>query len=54
MSDIVHDRVAQALVQLRLQTAAATLPTHLRAAADRHFSALQFVDHLLADEIAAL
>lgn len=53
MSDLVNDRVIQALMQLRLQTAAETLPTHLRAAADRDFSPLEFVDHLLADELAA-
>jgi DNA replication protein DnaC len=53
MSDLVNDRVIQALMQLRLQTAAEMLPTHLRAAADRDFSPLEFVDHLLADELAA-
>ncbi len=53
MSNLVNDRVIQALIQLRLQTAAQTLPAHLRAAADRDFSPLEFVDHLLADELAA-
>lgn len=53
MSDLLNERVIQALVQLRLQTAAETLPNHLRAAADRDFSPLEFVDHLLADELAA-
>lgn len=53
MSDILNDRVVQALVQLRLQTAADALATHVRAATERDFSPLEFVDHLLADELAA-
>ncbi len=53
MSDVVTDRVTQALVQLRLQTAAGTLETHVRAAHERDFAPLQFLDHLLADELAA-
>ena len=53
MSDLVTDRVSQALLQLRLTTAAGALETHVQAAAQRDFSPLQFVDHLLADELAA-
>jgi len=53
MSDLVTQRITQPLLQLRLQTAAATLDNHVRVAAERDFSPLQFVDHVLADELAA-
>jgi len=53
MSDLVTQRITQSLLQLRLQTAAATLDTHVRVAAERDFSPLQFVDRVLADELAA-
>ena len=53
MSDVVTARVTQTLEQLRLHTAAGTLETHLRMAHERELSPLQFVDHLLAGELAA-
>lgn len=53
MSDVTTDRVCQALLQLRLHTAAGMLETHVRAATERDFSTIEFLDHLLADEIAA-
>jgi DNA replication protein DnaC len=53
MTDVLAERVTQALGQLRLHTAAGMLPEHLKAALERDFSPLQFVDHLLADEISA-
>lgn len=53
MSEVLNDRVVQTLVQLRLQTAADALATHVRNAAERDFTPLEFVDHLLADELAA-
>jgi DNA replication protein DnaC len=53
MSDPLTERVSQSLQQLRLSTAVSTLETHVQVAQQRDFSPLQFVDHLLADEIAA-
>lgn len=53
MSDSITERVTQSLHQLRLRTAADALDSHVRAAQERDFSPLQFVDHLLADELAA-
>jgi len=53
MSDLMTERVTQTLVQLRLHTAASALDAHVRSAQERDFSPLQFVDHLLADELAA-
>ncbi len=53
MSDPVAERVSQSLQQLRLTTAATMLQRHVQAAHERDFSPLQFVDHLLADELAA-
>lgn len=53
MSDSITERVHQSLQQLRLRTAADVLDTHVRTAQERDFSPLQFVDHLLADELAA-
>ena len=53
MIDPTTTRVSQALTQLRLQTAADSLATHIKAAEQRELSYLQFVDHLLADELAA-
>ncbi len=53
MSDPVAERVSQSLELLRLTTAASMLETHVLAAHERDFSPLQFVDHLLADELAA-
>ncbi len=53
MIDPTIERVSQSLQQLRLTTAASTLETHVQAAHQREFSPLQFVDHLLADELTA-
>ena len=53
MTDSTLDRVSQSLQLLRLRTAADTLGTHVRIAEERNFSPLQFVDHVLADELAA-
>jgi len=53
MSNVIADRVTQALLQLRLHTAASMLETHVRAAIERDFSTIDFLDHLLADELAA-
>jgi DNA replication protein DnaC len=53
MIDLTATRVAQALAQLRLQTAADSLDAHIKAAEQRELSYLEFVDHLLADELAA-
>jgi len=53
MSDLVTERVLQSLTHLRLQTAYATLETHIRAARERELSPMQFLDNLLGDEIAA-
>ena len=53
MSESITERVTQSLQQFRLQTAADALDTQVRAAQERDFSPLQFVDHLLADELAA-
>jgi len=53
MSKTLSEHVAQTLTQLRLTQAAQTLPTHLRNATERDFSPLEFIDHLLADEVAA-
>jgi DNA replication protein DnaC len=52
MKDATTARVSQALNQLKLETAAASLDAHIKEAEKRDFSYLQFVDHLLADEIA--
>ncbi len=52
MIDPTIERVSQSLNQLRLTTAASTLETQIREAHARDFSPLQFVDHLLADELA--
>jgi DNA replication protein DnaC len=52
VSDLVTERVLKALTDLRLNTAAAGLDGHLRAASERDFTSLQFLDHLLADEVA--
>ena len=53
MSQALTEQVTQTLTQLRLNQAAQNLPTHLRNAMEREFSPLEFVDHLLADEVAA-
>lgn len=53
MSDLITERVLQALTQLRLQTACATLETHVRTARERERSHVEFLDHLLGDELAA-
>ena len=53
MSQALTEHVTQTLMQLRLNQAAQNLPTHLRNATEREFSPLQFVDHLLGDEVAA-
>jgi DNA replication protein DnaC len=52
MSDL-HTRVTMALEMLRLRTAKENLARHLQAATERELSALQVVDALLADELAA-
>ncbi len=53
MNDLITERVLQSLTHLRLQTAYATLETHIRAARERELSPMQFLDNLLGDEIAA-
>ena len=53
MSDVLTEHVLQALMQLRLHTASATLETHVRTAQEREFTHVQFLDHLLGGELAA-
>jgi DNA replication protein DnaC len=53
MSNLTTERVLKALAHLRLNTAAANLDGHLRAASERDFTPLQVLDHLLSDEVAA-
>ncbi len=53
MSNLLQTRVGEALESLRLTTAQANLSHHLRQATERDLSALDVLDSLLADEIAA-
>lgn len=53
MSDLIMARVTQALNTLRLTTAAEVFERHLREARERELPAVQFLDMLLADELAA-
>jgi len=53
VSNLLQTRVSEALGSLRLTTAQASLPHHLRQAAERDLSALDVLDALLADEVAA-
>jgi DNA replication protein DnaC len=53
MSDLMTARVRDALETLRLQSAKENLDRYLREASQRELSALEFLDHLLADEITA-
>lgn len=53
MSDLIMERVTQALQALRLPTAAGALERHLRTAQERDLSPLQFLDTLLTDEATA-
>ncbi len=53
MSELLQSRVALALDAVHLPTAKANLVTHLRNVADRELTPLEFLDGLLADELAA-
>jgi DNA replication protein DnaC len=53
MTELIAERVDQALLSLRLPIARAELGRHLREARERDFAHLQFLDNLLADEIGA-
>jgi DNA replication protein DnaC len=53
MSELVSARVNQHLASLRLNAARAVLDHHLRAASERDFSHIDFLDGLLSDEITA-
>jgi DNA replication protein DnaC len=53
MSELLTARVIEALTTLRLHSAKENLDRHLREASEREFSTLEFLDHLLADELAA-
>jgi len=53
MSELLTARVIEALTTLRLHSAKENLDRHLREASERESSTLEFLDHLLADELAA-
>jgi len=53
MNDLLLARVTTALETLRLKTALGVLHHHLDQAKEREPSYLEFLDHLLADELAA-
>jgi DNA replication protein DnaC len=52
MTELIHERVRKALTDLRLHTAESALDRHLETARERELSHMQFLDHLLGDELA--
>jgi DNA replication protein DnaC len=51
MTDLLNDRVVQHLTALRLNAARTVLDHHLSTAREREYSHLEFLEHLLADEL---
>jgi DNA replication protein DnaC len=53
MNDLVMERLTAACSTLQLKSIAESLESHLRDAKERDFSHVDFLDHLLAEEVAA-